>query len=101
MTLHPQYSEVNLLCTYVWYYHRDEYTWYAFDTTPQWDGQTNPVPVHGHEGNRSIFSPDMLRPKPRVAIHARFAWIIEISVFYQVLNNVIVVAILVVYFART
>jgi hypothetical protein len=67
------YSEFNIMCTYVYHLHRDSYRWYVHNTNPDWNGKDNPTPVKGlaFDVFSKQFTPQMLLPKPRVAVHAR------------------------------
>ena len=64
--------QFNLFCSYMWQFHRDEYTWRIHDTHPNWDG-ANPAPVYGQWSMRWIFDEVRgLTPKPMIATHARY-----------------------------
>lgn len=63
------YSQFGILCTYLWYEKRDEYAWYVHDTDPSWDWHNQ---VQGNVRDKSIFTPEMYYPKPRIASHVRY-----------------------------
>jgi hypothetical protein len=78
-----KYSIFSFMCTYIWYFHREEYVWYVSDTDPTYDlsskfkilsegGTSQWVdPPIGIVTNKSaIFINKHIRslPKPRVAI---------------------------------
>ena len=63
------YSQFNIMCTYLFEFHKDDYEWYVHDISPGWDGKDA---VPGQNGNRSIFSDKMFEPKPRIAAHANY-----------------------------
>lgn len=65
------YSQFSIFCTYLFTYHRDDYTWYIHSETPTWDG-INPPPRAGQDGNVSMFTKEMYLPKPRIATHVRY-----------------------------
>jgi len=76
-----RYSQFSFMCAYIWHFHRDEYVWYASDTDPDYDfvSKFNILPGHsvsppqGTLTNKSLlFSPQMLRPKPRIAVHTNY-----------------------------
>lgn len=69
--LSPQwYSQFNVMCAYLWYNHRDEYTWYVHDTHPSADVDVvSPVPK---QLPRSLLPKEVFKPKPRIATHARY-----------------------------
>ena len=62
------FSQFNAMCAYLWYFKRDDYVWYVHDTNP---GQAL-AEVAGAISDRSIFSPSMFEPKPRISIHTRY-----------------------------
>ena len=65
--------QFNLICTYLFYFKRDHYKFYAHPTVSQhWDG-IDP-PVNEHAANFSVFDgmEDIFEPKPRIATHARY-----------------------------
>jgi hypothetical protein len=63
------FGQFDMFCTYIFYFHRDEYAWFLIDQSPGWDysgawkGQLN---------NDSFYTPEMYYPKPRVAIHTNY-----------------------------
>ena len=76
------YSQFNIMCTYLYHYHRQDYRWYVHDTHPldcrycmdkKWKG-VRPKPNKGElwTGDRSLYEPYMFLPKGRVAVHARY-----------------------------
>lgn len=69
------YSQFNIMCTYLFHYHRSEYRWYAHDAHPvgchNCDKRPK-IPNRGELSNQSVFDPYMFQPKGRVAVHARF-----------------------------
>lgn len=65
-----QYSQFNVMCTYLWYHHRDEYKWYVHETNPELDWSSDPV--NNFTLPISTFPMSMRQPKPRVATHARY-----------------------------
>ena len=65
------YSQFGVMCTYLYAFKRDEYTWYVHSETPNWDG-INPPPVPGQDGNISQFTAQMMRPKPRITTHVGY-----------------------------
>jgi hypothetical protein len=65
------FSQFNVMCTYLYYHHRDEYKWYVQIEQPDWDGVTPPTP-YGQDSNMSKFTPEMRKPKPRIATHVRY-----------------------------
>mmetsp|Transcript_30410 Transcript_30410/g.43567 ORF Transcript_30410/g.43567 Transcript_30410/m.43567 type:complete len:440 (+) Transcript_30410:2-1321(+) len=72
ITAFSYYSQFNIMCTYLFHYHKEDYKWYVHTETPMWDG-VNPAPLQGQDGNLStLFTPSMYLPKPRVATHARY-----------------------------
>ena len=73
-TFSGYFSQFNIFCAVLWWREdlRSQYSWYVNDYTPQWDGFNNPKPNPGQWSDRSIYSPSMFAPKPRVAIHVRW-----------------------------
>lgn len=65
------YSQFNIMCTYLFYKHHEEYAWFIHDVTPGWD-YVNPAPIPGQVTNGSMFTPAMRYPKPRIAVHANY-----------------------------
>jgi hypothetical protein len=79
-----KYSIFSFMCTYIWYFHREEYVWYVSDTDPTYDlsskfkilseGRTSQWvdPPIGIVTNKSaiFINKHVIRssPKPRVAI---------------------------------
>lgn len=78
------YCQFNIICTYLWWHKRDEYSWAIHDASPQWDG-VNPPPSPGQLGNKSIFSPSYLQIKPYIANHMISDW-----KEYQVIQDIMV-----------
>jgi hypothetical protein len=74
------YSQFSFMCAYLWHFHREEYVWYASDTDPSYDLSDRYEilpgywvdPPFGTIANKSIFTKQMLLPKPRVAIHTNY-----------------------------
>eukprot|EP00668_Euglena_longa_P012873 GGOE01015372.1.p1 GENE.GGOE01015372.1~~GGOE01015372.1.p1 ORF type:complete len:753 (-),score=127.90 GGOE01015372.1:182-2287(-) len=60
------FSQFTIMVTYLWYFHRDEYTWHLEDRRP---GQ-GPYGVTDFEAVGLL--PEHLRPKARVAVHFPF-----------------------------
>ena len=75
-----RYSQFSFMCAYIWEFHRNEYVWYGSDTAPTYDLQSQYEIFPGHivgpppgvVTNKSLFSREMLLPKPRVAIHTNY-----------------------------
>jgi hypothetical protein len=65
------YSQFNVMCTFLWHFHRDSYRWYIHELLPDWD-YINPPAWPGQETNVSVFTKEMKYPKPRVAMHAKY-----------------------------
>lgn len=65
---HP-YSQFNVMCAYVWHFHRDEYKWYVNDISPGWDYAH---PMKGQLGDVKQYTKEMRFPKPRIAIHTNY-----------------------------
>lgn len=72
--------QFNIMCTYLFNYHRDDYVWYTHDTTPEWDG-FHPRPVWGQWGDKSIYDKSFFLPKPRVSTHARYHKLEKSNIF--------------------
>lgn len=64
------FSQFNIMCAYLYYYKRDEYTWYIHRQNP--NGDESYPPDNGTNTDMSLYTPDMYYPKPRVATHARY-----------------------------
>jgi hypothetical protein len=66
--------QFDLMCTYLFYFKRNEYKWYAhpYPVSSDWDG-INP-PKDKYESDFSVFKgiPDIYEPKPLIATHARY-----------------------------
>eukprot|EP00667_Euglena_gracilis_P003800 EG_transcript_3809 len=60
------YSQFNIMVTFLWYFHRDEYQWHLEDRRPG----KGPYSVTDFEAIG--LQPEHLRPKARVAIHFRY-----------------------------
>ncbi len=62
-----RYSQFNIMCNYLWWFHRDEYAWHVMEREPGWQG----VPPLGQVTSfkEAGITHKMLYPKPRVAIH--------------------------------
>ena len=75
-----RYSQFSFMCAYIWAFHRDEYVWYAsnIDPTHNLAAQFEIIegywvdPPEGTITNMSVFTRQMLLPKPRVAIHTNY-----------------------------
>ena len=67
----PAYEQFSIMCSYLFRYHRDEYVWYIHSIVPGWDG-VNPPPNDKQDGDVSEFTPQMMEPKPRIAIHGNY-----------------------------
>lgn len=65
------YSQFSIMCTYLFWKRREDYSWKLLDDTPDWDGY-HPPPIDGHWGDKSLFTPEMFTPIPRVATHVRY-----------------------------
>lgn len=65
------YSQFSIMCTYLFNFKQDEYTWFVHSVTPTWDG-IHPPPVYGQNGNMSVYTPQMHYPKPRISTHTRY-----------------------------
>lgn len=65
------YSQFNIMCTYLFDKHRDEYRWYVHDVSPGWDYR-NPPPAPGQESDPSKYTAEMRYPKPRIALHSNY-----------------------------
>ena len=65
------YSQFNIFCTYLFKYHLNEYQFYIHSVNKTWNG-IDPSPYAGQDSNISQFTQDMYRPKPRIALHARY-----------------------------
>jgi hypothetical protein len=63
------YSQFNIMCAFLWYEKRDEYAWYMHDTSPWWDGLTDPAPRPEQIADKTLFEEHMFYPKPYVAGH--------------------------------
>ncbi len=66
--------QFNALCTYLFYYKRNEYAFFAHPVVKlPWDG-VHPPPDKGMIQNFSIFEkiPNIFEPKPRIATHSRY-----------------------------
>ncbi len=61
-----RYSQFNIMCNYLWRFHRDEYAWHVMETERGWQG-VPPGPVTSFK--EAGITHQMLYPKPRVAIH--------------------------------
>eukprot|EP00668_Euglena_longa_P013945 GGOE01017897.1.p1 GENE.GGOE01017897.1~~GGOE01017897.1.p1 ORF type:complete len:726 (-),score=70.25 GGOE01017897.1:117-2168(-) len=60
------YSQFNVMLTYLWYFHREEYTWHLEDRRP---GE----PPHTVTNFAAVgLKPEHLKPKARVALHYRY-----------------------------
>ncbi len=61
------YSQFNIMCNYLWWFHREEYAWHIVELEPGWHGVPPPGQVGSFE--EAGITNEMLYPKPRVAIH--------------------------------
>ncbi len=59
--------QFNIMCSYLWWFHRDEYSWHIMETQPHWSGVSPPGQVGSLE--EAGITHKMLYPKPSVAIH--------------------------------
>jgi hypothetical protein len=86
-----KFSQFNAMCAYLWHFHRSEYTWYVHSTDAH-TADAISTEVHQHRPNNSrpttaatataivpgqladmsVFTTEMRRPKPRIAIHTRY-----------------------------
>eukprot|EP01033_Poteriospumella_lacustris_P016167 gene16167-11563_t len=65
------YCQFCIMCTYVFWFKRDEYVWRVRDQKPNWDGN-NPRPPNGYYGDKSIWRPGELGLGVYVADHVRY-----------------------------
>lgn len=65
------YSQFNIMCTYLWAYHQDEYVWYIHELQPNWD-YLHPPAWPGQDTNLSRFRDEMRYQKPRIAMHVKY-----------------------------
>lgn len=63
------FGQFDMFCSYLYYHHREEYSWYVHNISPEWDFNRG---FEGMNSNVSLYSPEMFYPKPRIAIHARY-----------------------------
>lgn len=63
-----RYSQFNIICAYLFWHQRDDYTWYIHDLTPNWNG-FQPKPYMFQWSDKSIFTKEMLKPRPFIATH--------------------------------
>ena len=68
--------QFSLMCNYLWYYHKDEYSWH-FQTVPDgnWNGadiRDGQVDVHYYQ---TYIKPEMKIPIPRTSVHLRYTLI--------------------------
>jgi hypothetical protein len=65
------YSQFNLMLTYLWYFHRDEYFW---DITEQEEGWTGPIPAGQIEAleEAGLTKEMLLKGRPRSSIHGHY-----------------------------
>ncbi len=64
------YSQFNIMCNYLWWFHRDEYAWHVMEREPGWQGVPPPGQVTSFK--EAGITHKMLYPKPRVAIHLNY-----------------------------
>jgi len=68
-----KFSQYNAMCSYLWHFHKDEYVWYAHEVSDYSKVMEEGFIAPGSNPKGiSIFSPQMLQPKPRIAIHSRY-----------------------------
>eukprot|EP01036_Dinobryon_divergens_P033676 gene33676-43525_t len=69
-----RFMQFNIMCTYLFQFHRDEYVWYVHPMVPtNWTGDNPPANYGQIRGFQNIFTDaNMFIPKPRIATHARY-----------------------------
>lgn len=74
-----KFSQFGAMCSYLWWFKRDEYVWYVHDTDPDWNLKDTYKTEEDHfftpnasVTDKSIFDPQMFTAKPRVAIHSNY-----------------------------
>ena len=79
------YSQFNIMCTYLFWFKQDEYTWRVEDVDPKWDGH-NPPPAYGQWSEKWSFTPEMLTHTLYLAEHlAKY----HIYTSYDSINDVL------------
>ena len=72
---HFCFFQFNVICTYLFHFHQNEYKWYAHPIVKHnWDGKSPPANAY-QNSNVSLFKnllPSFYDPKPRIATHARY-----------------------------
>jgi hypothetical protein len=38
ISMTPFFSQFNIMCSFLYHYHREDYKWYIHSETPKWDG---------------------------------------------------------------
>ncbi len=64
-----RYSQFNIMCNYIWYHHRDEYSWHIQLISKK------PVTADLVLQEEKIFGSELLFPKPRVSIHTEYHYL--------------------------
>jgi len=74
-----KFSQFGAMCSYLWWFKRDDYVWYVHDTDPDWNlrdtyktEENMYFTPNASITDKTIFSPEMLLPKPRIAVHANY-----------------------------
>jgi len=63
------FCQFSIMCTYLYAFKREEYSWFVHFETPGWNG-VDPPPHSGQSGNMSDIPMEMRVPKPRIVTHA-------------------------------
>ena len=66
-----QYSQFNIICNYLWYFHPDEYEWRFWEDPPGWVASGNPNTAPGQTKNYSHITFNNTRPIIKAFIHYR------------------------------
>ena len=64
-----KYSQFNIMCNYLWYFHREEYEWRFWEDPPGWVAAGNPNTSEGQSKNYSHVSFINTRPIIKAFIH--------------------------------
>ena len=65
------YSQFCVMCAYLFWKKRDEYSWFVHDNELWWNGN-EPKPIWGQYGDKSIYTEQMKELRSYIALHARY-----------------------------
>ena len=67
-----EYSQFNIFCNYLWYFHRDEYEWRFLEDPPGWVKNGHPGVFVGQTNNYSHVNENNTKPVAKVFIHFNY-----------------------------